>query len=336
MTQLDINRYSELMSRLFTSGASLSKNDKQRTYRMENGHAASSLYFRSILAGAMNKYDHGVLGAYFLFRSIEEMFLSGKNLNPKYDLDLRSITRNGKTVELPPDKEKWNDLLEEFDTLSEEELKNTHRTYDLTRGETKAYNDYVFEQDVTRAALAIALHNINPDVNPKIFPLKFSNFPLACLLILFDELQEFYRPEGLLLTEVVRCRKFPDINVKVRFLSGRPRIQMKTSFDLERPTNKKEKELVSRYNEWMKKSINKVNEKLTVKNYDDLVRSTWKHIFETIGKKIAFETKEPLEIWINVTIEGKKPNGKPLEHKSPNWTNSVEMLCTFNGTQTFP
>lgn len=326
MTQLDINRYSDLMSRLFASGVSLSKNNEQRTYKLENGHTASSLYFRSIFAGAMNKYDHGVLGAYFLFRSIEEMFLSGKNLNPKYDLDLCSITRNGKTVELPPDKKKWNELLKEFDTLNKEELKNTHRTYDLTRGETKTYNDYVFEQDVTRAALAIALHNINPVVNPKIFPLKFSTFPLACLLILLDELQEFYRPEGLVLTEVVRCQKFPDINVEVGFLNGKPRIQIKSRFDLERPTNKKGEELVSRFNEWMRKSINKVKKKNLVKNYDELVRSTWKHIFETIENKIAFETEEPLEICMSVTIKSKNPNGKPLEYKSPNWTNSLDTV----------
>jgi len=327
MTQLDIARYSDLMSRLLARGLSFSKNNRHKTYEMENTNTASYLYFRSILAGAMNKYNHCVLGAYFLFRSIEEMFLSGKNLNPKYDLDLCSITRNNTTIELPLEKKKWNKLLTEFDTLSEEELKDAQRTYDLARGETKAYNDYIFEQDVNRAALAIALHNIDPDRNPKIFPLKFSNFPLACLLILFDELQEFYRPEGLVLTEVVRCRKFPDINVKVRFLNGKPRIQIRTSFDLERPTNKEEEqELVNRYNKWMREGTNKVKEKDIAKNYDELVCFTWKHIFETIKKKIAFEPEESLEIDVNVTIEGKNPDGKPLEHKSSNWTISLDTM----------
>lgn len=325
MTQLDINKYSDLMSRLFASGLSLSKNNTQRTYEMENSNTALFLYFRSILAGAMNRYDHGVLGAYFLFKSIEEMFLSGKNLNPKYDLDLCSITRNNEIVELPPEKEKWNELLAEFDALSEEELEDAYRAYDLSRGETSDYNDYVFEQDVTRAALAIALHNIDPNRNPKIFPLKFSDFPLACLLILFDELQEFYRPEGLVLTEVVRCRKFPDVNVNIGFLSHKPRIQIKTSFDLERPTNKEEK-LVSRYNEWMRKSKDEVKEKVIVKNYDKLVCVTWKHIFKTIEKKIAFKAEEPLEISVNVTIEGKNPDGKPLEYQSPNWTSSLDTM----------
>ena len=320
MTQLDINRYSDLMSRLFAGGLSPSKTDKQRTYEMKNENNASYLYFRSVLSGAMNKYDHGVLGAYFLFRSIEEMFLSGKNLNPKYDLDLCSITRNNTTVDLPSEKEKWNELLAVFDTLSEEELKETHRIYDLTRGETKAYNDYVFEQDVTRAALAIALHNIDPDRNPKIFPLKFSDFPIACLLILFDELQEFYRPEGLFLTEVVRCLKFPDIIVKVGFLGGKLRIQIRASFDLEKPSNKKENKLVRRYNEWMKKNLNRVKKAAIVKDYDELVRSTWGHIFKTLDKKISFEPEEPLEIWVNVTIDGKNPDGRPLEHRSSNWS----------------
>ena len=338
MTQLDIGRYSDLMSRLFAGGLSLSKTNRQKTYQMGNRNTALYLYFRSTLAGAMNRYNHGVLGAYFLFRSIEEMFLSGKNLDPKYDLDLCSITRNDTTVDLPLEKKKWNELLTEFDTLSEEELKDIHRIYDLARGETKAYNDYIFEQDVTRAALAIALHNIDPDRNPKIFPLKFSNFPLACLLILLDELQEFYRPareRALVLTEVVRCRKFPDINVKLGFLKDKSRIQIETSFDLERPTKKEEDKLVSKYNEWMRKNMNGVKKKTFIKNYDELVRSTWDHIFETIEKKIAFKPEEPLEICVNVTIEGKNPDGKPLEHKSLNWTESLDTIAPLNLTQAF-
>lgn len=338
MTQSDITRYSDLMSRLFASGLSLSENHGQKTYEMEKTNTASYLYFRSTLAGIMNSYDHGVLGAYFLFKSIEEMFLYGKQSNPKYDLDLCSIARNNVKIELPPEKKKWNRLLTEFREragLDEKELEDTRRTYDLARGETKDYNDYVFEQDVARAALAIALHNIDPDRNPKIFPLEFSNFPLACLLILFDELQEFYRPEGLGLTEVVRCRKFPDIHVDVRFLNDKPRIQIKTNFDLERPTRKKEEKLVSRYNEWVRKNMNGVKEKDVVKDYDGLVHCTWKHIFKTIEKKIAFRAYEPLEIRVDVTLEGKKPDGKTLRYKSPNWTGSLDTTHFPSLNQSF-
>jgi len=311
MTPLDINRYSDNMSKLFASGIVLLKNANQPTYQVDNYSASSYLYFRSVLSCAMNMYDHGVLGSYFLFRSIEELFLCGRNLNLKYDLDLCALETNGRIVDLPADKKKWDNLLLEEFGEDKEKLEKANRKYDFTRGETKTYNDHVLRQDVTRAALAIALHNINPDENPKIFPLKFSEFPLACLLILLDELQEFYRPEEVVLTEVVRCREFPVIDIKQRTLNSEPHIQIKISFDLEKPSGENEIEIINKYNEMLKKDF---------KTYDELVRYTWNYTFEIIEKKIAFENKEPLEIWIKVTIEGKKPNGKKLEYKSPNWT----------------
>jgi hypothetical protein len=317
MTQFDISRYSDLMSRLFAKGVSLSKSDEVPTYDVEDDHSGSYLYFRSVLTSDMNKYNHGVLGAYFLYRSIEEMFLSGKNPNLKYDLDLCDIVRNGKPVGLPEKKREWDEFLEGLG-ISEQELERMPRVYDLGKGETKAYNDYVFEQDVTRAALAIALHNIDYDVNPKIFPLRFSKFPLTSLLILFDELQEFYRPEGLVLTEVVRCRKFPQIDVNLESShEGRPRVKIVAHFDLEKPKGVI-KELLNKYNMWAK---NKKEGK--VKSYGELVHATWRHIFDTISNKLAFEDGEPLEIYVNVTVEGEKPDGKSLEYKSTNWTNSL-------------
>jgi len=334
MTQLDIQRYSDLMSKLFASRVTLSMNHKQRTYEIENNHTAPYLYLRSTLASAMNSYDHGVLGAYFLFRSIEEMFLSGKNPNPKYDLDLCSITRNNEIVELPPQKNEWNNLLNEFDNLGEEELGNAQRTYDLARGETKTYNDYVFEQDVNRAALAIALHNIDPDENPKIFPLQFSDFPLTCLLILLDELQEFHRPEGLFLTEVVRCREFPSINVEMRSLEQKPRIQVSAQFDLKRPPREMESKLVDEYEKWRTRNEHKASKKPVVRDYGNLVCFTWGYIFETIKKKISSKPEDALEVQITVKLEGRDPCGEPLKYESPNWSgsksNRVDLDCGRN------
>jgi len=323
MTRLDVDRYSDMMSKLFDAKLSLSESNEQKSYEVGQPNTAPYLYLRSILAGAMNRYNHGVLGAYFLFKSIEELFLSGKNLRPKYDLDLCSITRGGEKIELPPEKKAWNEKLAKFDSLSDEELADTQRTYDLTRGETRDYYNYVLKQDVARAALAIALHSVDPDKSPKIFPLKFSDFPLACLLILFDELQEFYRPEGLELTEVVRCRKFPDIDSTVEFLNGKPRIKIRASYDLQRPGKKREEMLVSKYNGCVRKSTFKANGG-TIGNYDKLVRLTWDHIFKTIKKKIDFRTEEPLEIYVKVTIEGMDPDGDPLEHRSSNWNHSLD------------
>jgi hypothetical protein len=312
MTPLDISRYSDLMSKLFAKVMSLPNSDKLPECDSGNDHSGFYLYFRSVLTGEMNKYNHSVLGAYFLFRSIEEMFLSGKNPNIRYDLDMCDIVQNGQPVGLPSNKKKWDEFLEGLG-VNEQELERMPRVYDLGKGETEAYNDYIFEQDVTRASLAIALHNIDQDDNPKIFPLKFSKFPLASLLILFDELQEFYRPEGLVLTEVVRCRKFPQIDVTLESHKGRPRVKIVASFDLERPRKVIIGELLDKYNKWAE---NREEGKKAIKSYDELVHVTWRHIFDTIRNKLAFEEGEPLEIYINVTVKGKKPNGKTLEFES--------------------
>jgi hypothetical protein len=203
--------------------------------------------------------------------------------------------------------------------LSKEELEKAQRTYDLSREETKKYNDYVLEQDVSRAALGIALHNIDPDKNPKIFPLKFSDFPLTCLLILFDELQEFHRPEGFFLTEVVRCSSFPDVVAETHSLDGKLIIQISTGLDLQKMPNEIEKRLVDEYNKWAEGNKDETVRKHLVKDYEGLVCSTWEHIFETIKEKIAFHVGDQLQIHVSVTLEGKNPCGKPLEYKSRNW-----------------
>lgn len=310
MSTLDINRYSTIMSELFASKIEISNNPIEPTYNVDNYSKSLYLYFRSVLSCAMNEYDHGVLGSYFLFRSIEELFLCGKNSNPKYDLDLCALETAGHRVDLPRDKKEWDKLLtEKFG--EKEAITNARRTYDFARGETEKYNDYVLKQDVARAALAIALHNLKPNKNPKIFPLKFSDFPISVMLILLDELQEFQRPEEVSLTEVVRCREFPILDVRTRIFDNMFRIQLEINLDLKRPRGKNKEKILKKYNEMLEESFT---------TYDELVRHTWNHTFETISNKISFEKNEPLELWVKVTVGSKNPDGKELVFKSKNWT----------------
>lgn len=317
MIQSDVSRYSNLEAKLFAQGVVMSESQELPTYELSETHTASSLYFRSVLNAAMDKRDHGVLGAYFLFKSIQEMFLSGKNPSFRYDLDLSALIDNRKVVDLPHNRLEWGAILQKRN-LSEEELNNLPRMYDLGRGETKSYNDYVFEQDVTRAALAIALHSLDPNSYPKIFPIRFSKLPVSFLLILFDELQEFYRPEGFVLTEIVRFHEFPQIDVKVKHLAeNQNHIQITMVFNLEKLSRVEEKQVVSKYNEWAEK-------KQEVHTYEELVWSSWTNIFETIQRKLSFREKEPLEIYVKVKVEGKDPNGRALEFRSPNWTHHPE------------
>lgn len=326
MIQFDASRYSNLMANMFANGIVINENDEMRTYKIPDQLTSSSLYFESTLSNAMNRHDHGVFGAYFLFKSIEEMFLCGKNRNPSYDLDLSALILEGRILHLPKNKLQWSDFFKELN-LSDRELEALPRIYDLSKGETKFYNDYIFEQDVSRAALGIAIHNLDPDRQPKIFPIKFSKLPLSFFLILFDELQEFCRPEGLVLTEVVRFRKFPVIDTKVISpAQNKYHIQMALEFDLQKLEEEVEKQVLNKYNEWARSQ-----KSIEAENYEELVRKTWANIFDRIQKRLAFGDDEPVEIRVRITIEGKGPKGKSLEFKSQNWNESKEMGATSYG-----
>lgn len=319
MIQFDVSRYTDLSAKIFARGIVMNQSEEEPAYKLPKTPTGSSLYFRSVLSDAIGEFDHGVLGAYFLFKSIEEMFLTGKNPNFKYDPDLSALVYDGRTITLPPDRQEWDVTLKKLG-LDEEKLNNLPRIYDLSRGETKKYNDYVFEQDVTRAALAIALHNLNPSRYPKIFPIRFSKLPLSFLLILFDELQEFYRPESFLLTEIVRSHKLPLIEVGIKHLTkNKRRIQITIDYNLEKLTGVNGMQVVSKYNEWAKKRDRK-----KANTYGDVVRSTWTNTFEVIRSKLSFEKTEPLEIQVRVKVDSKDPNGRPLKFRSPNWTELPE------------
>lgn len=315
MIQSDISRYIDLQAKMFATGVVVNQDEDLPTYRLQETSTGSSIYFRSTLSDAMARYDHGALGAYFLFKSEEELFLTGKHSSFKYDPDLSGLEYGGRIITLPRDRQKWEARLKKL-SLDEESLNNLPRIYDLSRGETKRYNDYVFEQDVTRAALAIALHNLKPNEYPKIFPVKFSKLPIAFLLILFDELQEFYRPENFILTEIIRSRKSPLTEVGIIPLAknGR-RIQITVNYDIEKPTAADEIQIIGRYNEWAKRG-----QKSEANTYGDVLHYTWANIFEVIQIKLSFEKKEPLEIQVRVRVNGKDPNNKLLMFRSPNWS----------------
>jgi len=65
----------------------------------------------------------------------------------------------------------------------------------------REYVDHYVNQDLSRAALGICIHSLDPDkmqiasTKVPLFPIRFDEFPLTFLLILFDELEEWGRPE---------------------------------------------------------------------------------------------------------------------------------------------
>lgn len=148
-------------------GGQLKPIDKGRKYRRRE---KTQHYLTKLLGREFDRQNHGVLSGFFMWKTVEEIFLVGRS-------------------------EKYRDSfgIEEFNK----------------------YTDYVLEQDVARAALAITLHAIEEDerskVYPKIFPIAFDLFPLAFLLVLSDELQEYLRWEGTSLKKELKFNYHPII-----------------------------------------------------------------------------------------------------------------------------
>jgi len=81
------------------------------------------------------------------------------------------------------------------------------------------YTEYVLKQDIARAALAISLHDLKPNTAtgyPKFLPLDFFDYPLACLLIIVDNLQEYLRWEGTSIRGGTKLLLFPELAVNVK------------------------------------------------------------------------------------------------------------------------
>jgi len=77
------------------------------------------------------------------------------------------------------------------------------------------YVRYVLSQDIARAALAISLHRLRPsEQGPLFLPIRFKKYPLAFILILSDEIQEYLRWAGPPVGGASRFTTIPDLQLK--------------------------------------------------------------------------------------------------------------------------
>lgn len=170
-----------LLSRIYGGNLGLDKNGIKyiTTERPQD-------YLVKILGREFDRRNHGVLSGFFMFKTIEEIFLLGRS--NKYRLGIK---------------------------------------------EFNSYAEYVLEQDIARAALAISLHSMEEDqrtkISPKVFPMDFGVFPLSFLLILSDELQEYLRWEGTSIKRNIKFNYQPKFEVKLNGCD----IQLKVMFSLD-------------------------------------------------------------------------------------------------------
>ena len=145
-------------------------------------------YFTKLLGRQFDWRNHGVLSGFFMWKTVEEIFLVDRST--KYTLDMDQFGK---------------------------------------------YTEFVLEQDIARAALAISLHAIAKDTksgaSAKVYPIEFDSSPLTFLLILADELQEYLRWEGTSIRRELKFQCHPQLDVQYDPHSNS--IRMTVSFSLE-------------------------------------------------------------------------------------------------------
>ena len=174
-------QYFTMLSEIYNSKVKLV--DEGRKYERSKG---ANSYVVKTLGRAFDRREHGALSGFFMWKTIEEIFLLGLSKNYRDKIGL-----------------------ENFDI----------------------YNQYVLQQDIARAALAISLHTLTKKKetgHPKIVPIKFDEYPLTFLLILADELQEYHRHEGGTIVGNTKFRCQP----KISLCYEKKNIELKVAFSL--------------------------------------------------------------------------------------------------------
>lgn len=100
--------------------------------------------------------------------------------------------------------------------------------------EFDAYTQHVLQVDIARCALGISLHALASPQSREaqhLHPVAFDRFPLAGLLILSDELQEYHRWEGTRINRTSGFGHHPQIRCRVE--DDRVMWEVTFSFDRE-------------------------------------------------------------------------------------------------------
>jgi len=230
--------YFNLISSLYSGQLKLIE-DGRKYDRPEN----QPYYLTKLLGREFDRRNHGVLSGFFMWKTIEEIFLVSRS---KYKFNIDQFNR---------------------------------------------YTEYVLEQDVARAALDISLHGIDKDKksdeDPKIFPISFTSYPLAFLIILSDELQEYLRWEGMSLKKQLGAFNYHPL-LDIKFDKSNNTICIKVCFSL----NSSEKDTIIERVSHIARfsgndiSISKIDEAIT--QLGNLIKKNLERKLE-IGKSFKIE-----------------------------------------------
>jgi hypothetical protein len=270
-TSSRINYYIDLMARLFDKGIILAKNEKgEFNGRYELSDKPSHPFLLEI-GRALEQRDHGILSAICIFRSMEQAFLTGTNLDPSLRLDMEGARK---------------------------------------------YVHAVLEQDITRAALAVALHSLEKPPESRLYRISFKKFPLTFLLILCDELQECYRSEFFIPSfsdgiQLVQQWAIPEVTLEG---SDDAKLRISTVIKYEELPPEQEKVVIDEYNAYFQRNHRRVE------SYKDMLRDRWANIIKRLTNKLNIHEKEAL---------------KEYERAMPREKEKIELqlIFTYKGTK---
>lgn len=182
--------------------------------------------------------------------------------------------------------------------------KHEDQKLDLTPDGVKSYVRLVFEHDITRAALAITLHNLDYHNFPKIFPISFEKFPLAYLLILCDELGEYYRLEGISLSGVVPLVVMPELKIN---LDQNNRINIDVTFVYKEPKEKNRQKLLDQAQRYRR-----LRNEPEPKTLEEHITHTWNEKYDKLEHRLSFPPDGSISVKVFVNWQSRGGDYKLL------------------------
>ncbi len=168
----------------------------------------------------------------------------------------------------------------------------TDEKYDLNIEKFHEYCKLILKNDISRAAMAIALHNLDPIKYKRLFPIDFQQNPLTFLLVLCDELEEYRRWFGTSIRPIEKLTRFPIINIK----KIRNKYRLTYQMYYQKIPNTNEKLAVREFNKMLIKKGKK-----PIKDFFEIIKRNWNFtINERLKNKLILNKKSKLKLKITV------------------------------------
>ncbi len=176
------------------------------------------------------------------------------------------------------------------------------------KGPFESYVSHILEKDLARAGLAIAFHSLNPSEYPSLFPLSFKKFPLSCFLILCDEVQEYFRPEGISFRPVIKLRYMPKLRVDVKRKGDDWTLDIVSDICYELPGTDVQKTVLEQIQRFLKDK----GRTRQFDSFEDYLQWYWSEALRRLNNKIALNSNDsPVRFRLRVWLEEQR--GQPVK-----------------------